>query len=217
MPKAVKPHPVPRPSKRERVVAAASRLFLRDGYGSTGMDAIAREADVSKATLYSYYEDKAALFADVIARTCEELGGPPDVESALDEPPEAALRGIVLRGLHKVLETIRRQILQRVVAESREFPELGRKFWESGPGKFEVVLTRYLTEAKRRNLVDVQDPARAAARLVGQITGPYLLPALTGVRGRPSEAEIRRDVDFVIAGFLATVSHGRASGRRNRR
>jgi TetR/AcrR family transcriptional regulator, mexJK operon transcriptional repressor len=217
MPRSPKPRPALHASKRERVVIAASRLFLRDGYGSTGMDAIAREADVSKATLYSYYEDKAALFADVITRTCEELGGPPQAESYFDEPPAAGLRAIAMRGLHKVLETVHRQILARVVAESGEFPELGRKFWEHGPGRFELVLARYLAEAKRRNLLDVPDPERAAARLAGQITGLYLLPILAGVRGRPSEAEIRRDVDEVIAGFLAKVSHDRSSGRRNRR
>jgi len=57
-------------------------------------------------------------------------------------------------------------------------------------------------------VLDVADPGRAAARLVGQITGLYLLPMLTGVRGRPSEAEIRRDVDEVIAAFVATLRRG---------
>jgi TetR/AcrR family transcriptional regulator, mexJK operon transcriptional repressor len=208
MAQQAKTPPAPPPSKRERVVAAASKLFLEDGYGSTGMDAIAEEAGVSKATLYSYYDDKASLFADVMARMCEELGAPPPVESLAGEPPEAALRAIALRGLHKVLETIHRQILQRVVAESREFPELGRKFWENGPGKLELFLARYLAEARRRKLLDVADPARAAARLAGQLTGLYLLPMLTGIRGRPSEAEIRRDVDALIAGFLAAVRRG---------
>ena len=43
----------PSPPKRERVLAAATKLFLGEGYGATGMDAIAEEADVSKATVYS--------------------------------------------------------------------------------------------------------------------------------------------------------------------
>jgi TetR/AcrR family transcriptional repressor of mexJK operon len=203
-----KPKPAPPASKRERVVSAASKLFLEDGYGATGMDAIAEGAGVSKATVYSYYDDKATLFADVMARMCEELGGPPPVEGLVGESPEAALRAIALRGLHRVLETVHRQILQRVVAESPEFPELGKKFWENGPGRFEAIVTRYLADAKRQKLLDVADPPRAAARLVGQITGLYLLPMLLGVRGRPSEAEIRRDVDDLIAGFLATVRRG---------
>jgi TetR/AcrR family transcriptional repressor of mexJK operon len=191
-------------SKRERVVTAATRLFLEEGYGATGMDAIAKEADVSKATVYSYYADKASLFADVMARMCDEIGGPVQLEGLAGTSPEDALRAIVLHGLHRVLEAVRRQIFQRVMAESREFPELGRKFWEAGPARIEGALARYLADAKRRGLLDVDDPARVAARLVGQITGLYLVPMLAGIRNRPSEAEIRRDVDDIVAGFLAS-------------
>lgn len=192
-------------SKRERVVAAAAKLFLDEGFGATGMDAIAQEAGVSKATVYSYYGDKASLFADVMVRMCEEIGGPPQMEDLLGASPEATLRALALHGVHRVLESVRRQILQRVVAESREFPELGRKFWEAGPGRIEGVVARYLTEAKRQGKLDVDDPARAAARLVGQVVGLYLVPMLAGVRGRPSEAEIRRDLDDLIAGFMASL------------
>ena len=195
----------PPPTKRESVVAAATKLFLEEGYGATGMDAIAREANVSKATVYSYYEDKASLFADVMVRMCEDVGGPPPDELLKGGPPEVILRAIALYGLQRVLESSRRQILQRVVSEVREFPELGQKFWENGPGRIEAVVARYLTEAKRQGALSVDDPARAASRLVGQIMGLYVVPMLTGVRGRPTDAEIRRDVDEVVAGFLATV------------
>jgi TetR/AcrR family transcriptional regulator, mexJK operon transcriptional repressor len=206
----------PRSSKRERVITAASKLFLERGYGEAGMDAIAEEAGVSKATLYSYYDDKASLFADVMARVCEELGGPPQLESLAGESPEASLRIIAMHGLHKILETVDRRILRRVLAESGEFPELGRKFWENGPGKLEVHLTRYLADAKRRHLLEVPDPARAAARLAGQITGLYLLPRLLGVRGRPSDAELCRDVDDLIAGFVTSLRKTERPGRSTR-
>lgn len=192
------------PTKRERVVAAATRLFLEEGYGATGMDAIAKEADVSKATVYSYYADKASLFADVMVRMCEEIGGPAQMQDLAGATPEATLRAIALHGVHRVLEAVRRQIFQRVMAESRQFPELGRKFWETGPGRIEGALARYLADAKRRGLLDVDDPARVAARLFGQIMGLYLVPLLAGIRNRPSEAEIRRDVDDIVAGFVAS-------------
>jgi AcrR family transcriptional regulator len=187
------------------VVAAASKLFLEQGYGATGMDAIADEADVSKATLYSYYADKASLFAEVMLRLCDELGGHLPLEDLVRDSPESTLRAIAFHGVQRVLESIQRRIVQRVVAESREFPELGRKFWETGPGRFEALVARYLTDAKRQKLLAVDDPARAASQLVGQVMGMYLLPLLAGVRSRPSEAEVRRDVDTLIAGFLASL------------
>jgi len=203
MPQQAKPRQAARLSKRERVVVAASKLFLDDGYGATGMDAIAKEAGVSKATVYSYYEDKSSLFADVMVRMCEEVGGHRPLEELVGASPEDTLRTIALHWLDRVLAAVERQILQRVVAESREFPELGKKFWETGPGRIEAVVARYLADAKRRGLLDVDDPARVAASFVGQLAGLYLLPLLAGIRKRPSEAEIRRGVDDVVAGFLA--------------
>jgi AcrR family transcriptional regulator len=201
MPQQAKPKPAP--SKRERVVVAASRLFLDDGYGATGMDAIAREADVSKATVYSYYEDKSSLFADVMVRMCEDIGGHRQLEELVVESPENTLRAVGLHFVESLLEAVRRQVLQRVLAEAREFPELGKKFWDTGPGRFEAFLAAYLTDAKRRGVLAVDDPARAAASFVGQLAGLYLLPVLAGVRKRPSEAEVRRGVDDVVAGFVA--------------
>ena len=115
-------------SKRERVVIAAAKLFLEEGYGTTGMDAIAKEADVSKATVYSYYEDKASLFADVMLRLCDEMGGH-DVEGLVADTPEATLKAVAVLAVQRLLESVDRAILQRVVAESKEFPELGKRFW----------------------------------------------------------------------------------------
>ena len=203
MPQQAKPKPAAL-SKRERVVVVASRLFLDEGYGATGMDAIAKEADVSKATVYSYYEDKSSLFADVMVRMCEEIGGHRPLEGLVGTSPEETLRAVALYFLESVLEAVRRQVLQRVVAESREFPELGKKFWETGPGRIEAFVAGYLADATRRGLLDVDDPARAAASFVGQLAGLYLLPLLAGIRKRPSEAEIRRGVDDVVAGFMAS-------------
>jgi AcrR family transcriptional regulator len=195
-------------SKRERVVAAATKLFLGQGYGTTGMDAIAMEAGVSKATVYSYYEDKASLFADVMLRMCDDVGGH-DVEGLITESPEETLKALAAFFLARMLESLDRRILQRVVAESKEFPELGKRFWNTGPARMVEALTGYLADADRRGLLSVKDPRHAAERFVGLVSGFYLLPLLVAVRSRPSEQEIRRDLDDVISGFLATLRRNR--------
>ncbi len=51
---------------RERILAAAERLFLRDGYARTTMKAIATEAAVSEKTMYLAFATKAALLRQVI-------------------------------------------------------------------------------------------------------------------------------------------------------
>src|SRR5271165_4750911 len=61
----------PAASKAESILAAAKRSFLAAGFGAVSMDAIAREAGVSKATVYAHFAGKEELFGAVIARECE--------------------------------------------------------------------------------------------------------------------------------------------------
>src|ERR1700689_5593518 len=55
--------------KGQAIAAAALRLFLRDGYERTRVDAIAAEAGVSKRTIYNRYGDKENLFRSVLHDT----------------------------------------------------------------------------------------------------------------------------------------------------
>jgi len=77
----------------ERVLATADRLFYEGGIHATGVDRIAAEADVSKATMYTYFRTKDELVAAYlqgrsqawqshVATQLEERGGTP-LERAL--------------------------------------------------------------------------------------------------------------------------------------
>lgn len=50
-------------SPRERILAAADRLFYERGIRAVGVDAVAAAADVSKRTLYQHYPSKDELIA----------------------------------------------------------------------------------------------------------------------------------------------------------
>jgi AcrR family transcriptional regulator len=51
-------------TKRDAILQAADRLFSRDGFGLTGVDALAAAAGVTKRTLYKQFGSKEALFAE---------------------------------------------------------------------------------------------------------------------------------------------------------
>jgi TetR/AcrR family transcriptional repressor of mexJK operon len=157
------------PAKRAAIEAAALALFLRDGYARTSVDAVAREAGVSKRTVYDYYGDKQRLFLDVIARTQaghedrfrELLDGTlpadaPDLETAL----VAFGRGFA----SGVAQTPDRNAMVRLlVAEAAHFPELLERWREPGPQQ--QVLAARLAAFAERGLLDVRDPLEAAAYL----------------------------------------------------
>ncbi len=58
---------------RETILHAAERVILRQGFSSTTMDDIAREAQYSKATLYKYVPSKGALLFEIMGHYFEEV------------------------------------------------------------------------------------------------------------------------------------------------
>ena len=65
----------PPPSPRERLIAAATRLFCRYGVNSVGVDAIVAEAGTAKTTLYKVFGSKDALVEAVLTREGEAWRG----------------------------------------------------------------------------------------------------------------------------------------------
>jgi TetR/AcrR family transcriptional regulator of autoinduction and epiphytic fitness len=54
---------------RRRIVEAAARLFVRDGYAATSIGAIAQEADVAVPTVYAGLRSKAGVLRAVVDLT----------------------------------------------------------------------------------------------------------------------------------------------------
>ena len=74
---------------RERICAAAEKLFLRDGYARASIRAVAREAGVAEATVYLAFSTKAALLNATILRATGAREGKPF--SAIHAAPPADL------------------------------------------------------------------------------------------------------------------------------
>src|ERR1700682_6205550 len=83
--------------KRRAILNAATEMFAARGYGAISMEAIARSADVSKATLYAHFQSKDQLFATIVEVACLKNIMPEDdlPDGAL--PDEEALRAIGAR------------------------------------------------------------------------------------------------------------------------
>jgi AcrR family transcriptional regulator len=58
---------------REIVLHAAERVILRKGYSALTMDDVAREAQLSKATIYKYVAGKGALLFEIFGHSFDEV------------------------------------------------------------------------------------------------------------------------------------------------
>jgi TetR/AcrR family transcriptional regulator, mexJK operon transcriptional repressor len=196
--------------KVDRILAAARALFLSNGYGETSVDAIARHAAVSKATLYSHFESKAALFAALMVTECRRLADAVG-QRALDEPDirEALLK--VAHDFNNLLCSGDGLTMYRiVVAETPRFPELGQVFYDSGPTIMIDRIAAILHRAAGRGFLDIADPRIAAVQFISLIRGDVHLTRVLGLHAASKNpaSYIEASVDLFLAGYRA--------GRKNR-
>ncbi len=73
------------PDTREKILAAATRLFSEQGYENTALSQVARAAHVSKALILWHFDSKDALFRAALGRTLEPYFIDVDDLAGLDE------------------------------------------------------------------------------------------------------------------------------------
>ena len=133
------------PAKRRQIIDGASRVFLAQGFDAASMGAIAREAGVSKGTLYVYFKSKEELFEAIVEeqrrQQAEEIFTF-DGEAAID----AELRRVGLGLARFLCRPGRVSPLRTVIAIADRMPEVGAKFYQSGPATGIVRLKTYLED-----------------------------------------------------------------------
>jgi AcrR family transcriptional regulator len=109
---------------RQRVVAAAMPLFVRDGYVETTMAGIARAAGVAVQTLYLSFGSKAAVLEAALAVVSDDQ--PNEWLPALRAEPSgpAALRGYVAHAAARVERRFALDAVLRAAAADSEPAEL---------------------------------------------------------------------------------------------
>jgi AcrR family transcriptional regulator len=60
-------------ARRDRLIAEAALLFATNGYDATRVIDIVRSAGVAKGLFYWYFDNKEALFRDIVTSTREDL------------------------------------------------------------------------------------------------------------------------------------------------
>ncbi len=186
--------------KLETVTRAARQLFLQQGFSATSMDAIAKEAGVSKATLYAYFPSKETLFASLIQADCEEFTRAlpqPDLSEGL----YPALRRFAHQYAKVFIERKDIALVRAIANESGRFPELGRLFYESGPLATIKRLARFLDEAKAQGLLDFEDSIVTATQFLSLIRGERPLLTVLGIAGTDQHV-FDREIESGLALFL---------------
>jgi TetR/AcrR family transcriptional regulator, mexJK operon transcriptional repressor len=196
--------------KRRAILAAGTTLFLRNGYRGTSMDEIAAVAGVSKQTVYKHFADKESLFSEIVISTVEEVAKPvhDEVLKLQDSGDlEADLRGLARQLLGKVMQPRILQLRRLVIGEAGRFPELGRTFYEQGPGRTIATLATVFERLADRGVLHPGDPLLAAAHFNWLVMSiPLNRAMLLGDDEPPAAAELNRYADSGVRAFLAAYA-----------
>lgn len=204
--------PSGRPEKTVRILEAAGELFLEHGYGVVSMDQIAREAGVSKATVYAHFESKERLFAAIIQNGCAVYAeAVVPVVTDFKDVRETLVH--VARFIEDFLLAPKTLGIYRVIiAEGPRFPELVHAFVESGPLPFLKLLTEFFTAADARGALKVPKPRLAAHQLIWLVRGPLYMRRMLNV------GDLMKDepgVEDVVLGAVDMMMKGYAPDSRN--
>jgi TetR/AcrR family transcriptional repressor of mexJK operon len=110
----------------ERILDAATQMFLAQGFGATSIDALARQLRMSKRTFYHRFPNKEALFAAVVHRIIQRLRPAADTPLIAGADLETILERLATLILHAALSPQAIALHRLIVAESARFSELTR-------------------------------------------------------------------------------------------
>ncbi len=166
----------PNASKYAQIIEAAVAEFQEKGFAAASMDRISRQAEVSKRTLYKYFESKENLFRSIVAELSSrfaevleiryEKGR--DVREQLTELAWAEGRILMLPDVMAMSRMVISEILRN--------PTLA----EQAQGKLDKTASfiDMLREAAADGQLKIDDPEQAGREFIGLIKARAFWPLL---------------------------------------
>jgi len=193
---------VPAGSKAENILAAAKRAFLAAGFEAVSMDAIAREAGVSKATVYAHFGSKEELFGAVIEGECERYFASFSAGELDPRDIRASLAVLGRRFLELVLSPDGIALHRIITGEVTRFPALGEIFWRAGPERQRVQIEGFLRSAAACGALAFEDARSAAEQFLSLARGEIQLRQLLHLAPEAGPNEIEVAVGAAVDTFV---------------
>jgi AcrR family transcriptional regulator len=189
-------------AKRRQILEGARRAFLANGFDAASMNEIAREAGVSKGTLYVYFKSKEELFEAIVEAQIRQQG-----QQIFNLDGDADIAGELTRLGRGFSQFMSRpggvSELRTIMAIADRMPELGAKFYAAGPASGIERLRNYLEDKVAAGSLEPHDCEVAAAQFIDACVATTFKPMLFGHAGPPSDERVAHVVDMAVRAFLA--------------
>lgn len=189
--------------KRQDLLHIARRHFTSEGYASTRMEAVARDASVSTATLYAFFPSKADLFVHVIEDTAEEFARQIDRIRIEGDDARARLTAFATAYADFMSQPLVHAIFRLMMAERRRFRRTADAFLEKSRERIGRPLLALLQDETERGALRMDEPAWAAGQLLGMIEHVvFFIPLVTGEK-MSAQRSVRGVAEEAVQTFLS--------------
>ncbi|RTK98177.1 MAG: TetR/AcrR family transcriptional regulator [Neisseriaceae bacterium] len=127
------------------IIHAALQLFIQKGFAATRLDEVAKQAGVTKGTLYLYFPSKEELFKAAVRETVvPSILLAEKIVADAQLSPEQLLRCLVGEWIRLIAESPANGISKLVVAEAGNFPDLAHFYLDEVVYRVRKVLAEIL-------------------------------------------------------------------------
>lgn len=193
---------LPDEAKHEAILKAAIKLFLKEGYANTTMDAVAHAARVTKQTVYAHYHSKDELFKQMISQLCHKHT-PQASLADQGQKIDVVLYQVGVGFLNMATSAEGLAAIRLVVAEAKRHPRMAQLFYESGTQRMISLMSDFLKQRNKQGQISIPDTESAASYFFAMLKGRYHLRMILGIKPAPSskdkEAHVRETVRIFMA------------------
>jgi TetR/AcrR family transcriptional regulator, mexJK operon transcriptional repressor len=188
--------------KRQQILTAAKKLFLKCGYHGSSMNQIAQEAGVTKLTVYNHFQDKANLFVCAIAATCEELisARPLNLQADSDFNKEFIHACDLALNIINLPEAIKLELLLLELAAEQN--PLAQKFYNASHLRMNAVWENFFQQAIDLGFIQAEELKTLTWLIVSLLLGVRHHEVLLGIRAIPTVAEKQQIILSSIELFM---------------
>ena len=188
--------------KRAKILQAAKSIFLKMGYHATNMNQIAKEAGVTKLTVYNHFQDKANLFICAIEESCEESIRAKQFELTAESDFEQALYLMCHRALSIIYlpEALKLDCLLFELAAEQS--PLTQQFFDASHTRMCHVWCDFFEQAIAFKFIQADAPLKQTELIISLMLGIRHQQVLLGLAPVPTANEIDQIIQHAIEIFL---------------
>lgn len=194
-------------ARPDEVLDAALSVFVEKGFSATKVDDIARQAGVSKGTVYLYFPSKEALLEGIVKRAMAPIAdsAAPDL-AQFEGDPRLPIAMLLHMLSHQLGQPDKIAILKLILREVMNFPAIAEMYRRHVLDKMVPALIGLIARGVEQGYLRPVDPELTIRSVVGPLIAHIALSEIFGIRpadGMAMERLVENHIDILFRGIGA--------------